>query len=159
VGSTPASPAIHSIPLGKPMTKWIGSFLSLFLILILISIVGSSENSERSFGKKEEGQMIQTQYREGGEKKGEKDSYMVELLKELKQVVDGWLKSINDQIEREDVTRFKVRFLEILRSILEWVKDKIDSYLEPSEEETPGPKEKGRLREVHQKVLPFSEIG
>lgn len=103
--------------------------------------------------------MIQSQYREGGEKKEEKDTYTIQLLKDLKQVVDGWLKSINDQIEREDVTRFKVRFLEILRSILEWVKDKIDSYLEPSEEETPGPKEKGGFREVHQKVLPFSEIG
>jgi hypothetical protein len=141
------------------MMKWIGLFLSLFLILILISIVGSSQNSERLFGEKEKAQMIRTQDREGGEKKGEKDSYLVELLKELKQVVDGWLKSINDQIEREDVTRFKVRFLEILRSILEWVKEKIDSYLEPSEEGTPGSKEKGRLREVHQKGLPFSEIG
>jgi hypothetical protein len=108
---------------------------------------------------KEEGETIRTQYREGGEKKAEKDTYTVQLLKDLKQVVDGWLKSINDQIEREDVTRFKVRFLEILRSILEWVKDKIDSYLEPSEEETPGRKEKGGFREVHQKVLLFSEIG
>jgi len=141
------------------MKKWIGPFLSLVLILILIFIFGSSQNSGRPFDKKEEGQMIQSQYREGGEKKEEKDTYTIQLLKELKQVVDGWLKSINDQIEREDVTRFKVRFLEILRSILEWVRDKIDSYLEPSEEETPGREEKGRLREVDQKVLPFSEIG
>ncbi len=98
--------------------------------------------------------MIQSQYAERGEKKGEKDVYTIQLLKDLKQLVDGWLKSINDQIEREDVTRFKVRLLEILRSILEWVKDKIDSYLEPSEEE-----EKGGFRKVHQKVLPFSKIG
>jgi hypothetical protein len=141
------------------MKKWIGSFLALFLILALIFIFGSSQNSERSFGKKEEGRMIQSQYREGGEKKGEKDVYTIQLLKDLKQLVDGWLKSINDQIEREDVTRFKVRLLEILRSILEWVKDKIDSYLEPSEEETPGSEEKGRFLEVHQEVVPFLEIG
>ena len=138
------------------MMKWIGPFLSLIVILILISIVGSSQNSERSFGKKAEGRISQTQYREGGEKKEEKDTYTIQLLKDLKQVVDGWLKSINDQIEREDVTRFKVRFLEILRSILEWVKEKIDSYLE---EETPEPKGKEGFREVYRKVLPFSEIG
>jgi hypothetical protein len=138
------------------MMKWIGPFLSLFAILTLISIFGSSQYSERSFGKKAEGRITQTQYKEGGEKKEEKDTYMIQLLKDLKQVVDGWLKSINDQIEREDVTRFKVRFLEILRSILEWVKDKIDSYLE---EETPEPKEKAGFREVYQKILPFSAIG
>ena len=136
--------------------KWIGLFLSLFLFLILMSIIGSSQNSETSLGRKAEGRITQIQYKEGGEKKGEKDTYLVELLKELKQRVDGWLKSINEQIEREDVTRFKVRFLEILRSILEWVKDKIDSYLE---EETPEPKEKSGFREVHQKILLFSEIG
>jgi hypothetical protein len=141
------------------MMKWIGLFLSLFLFLILISIIGSSQNSERSFGKKAEGRIRQTQYKEEGEKKEEKDTYTIQLLKDLKQVVDGWLKSINDQIEREDVTRFKVRFLEILRSILEWVKDRIDSYLKPSGEETPEPKEKAGLREVHQKILPFSGTG
>jgi hypothetical protein len=141
------------------MKKWIGVFLSFFLILVLILMAGSSQNSERSFGKKERGQIIQTQYREGGEKKREKDTYTVQLLKDLKQTVDGWLKSINDQIEREDVTRFKVRFLEILRSFLEWVKEKIDSYLENSEEETPEPKEKKGLQEIRQKVSHFSEIG
>ena len=65
-------------------------------------------------------------------------------------MVDGWLKSINDQIENEDVTRFKVRFLEILRSILEWVKEKIDSRLEDSEKDM---REKGGpLREIHQRL-------
>jgi len=102
--------------------------------------------------------MIQTQYREGREKKGEKDSYMVQLLSELKQTLDGWLKSINDEVEREDVTRFKVRFLEILRSILEWVKEKIDSYLESSEQDTPLKKGEA-FREVRLKGSPFSQRG
>jgi hypothetical protein len=142
------------------MMKRTGLFLSLLLILILISILGSSQNPQRSFGKKEEGQIIQAQYREGGEKKGEKDSYSVELLKELKQVVDGWLKSINDQIEREDVTRFKVRFLEVLRSILEWVKEKIDSQIESSEEGSPKNQERGGpFRETYQKISPYSGKG
>jgi hypothetical protein len=141
------------------MKKWIGPFLFLFLIPVLISITGFSQNSERSFGKKEEGPIIRIEYRERGEKKGEKDTYTIQLLKDLKQTVDSWLKSINDQIEREDVTRFKVRFLEILRSFLEWVKEKIDSYLENSEEETPEPKEKNGFREIRQKVPYFSKIG
>jgi hypothetical protein len=140
------------------MRKWVGPFLSLFLIPVLISSLGSSQNSGRSFEKKGEGQMIQTQYREGRENKGEKDSYMVQLLSELKQTLDGWLKSINEEIEREDVTRFKVRFLEILRSILEWVKEKIDSYLESSEQDTPL-KKGGAFREVRLKGSPFSEGG
>jgi hypothetical protein len=72
-------------------------------------------------------------------------------------MVDGWLKSINEEIEDEDVTRFKVRFLEILRSLLEWVKGKIDSWLENSEKDM---KEQGApLREIHQKLSAFSRIG
>jgi len=49
--------------------------------------------------------------------------------------LDEWLKSINEEIESEDVTRFKVRFLEILRSILEWVRDRLESWLESSGED------------------------
>ena len=141
------------------MKKWIASSFSFFLVFVLISILGSFQDSEKSSGKKEEGQIFHTQYRGGGQKNAEKDSYMVQLLKELKQRVDDWLKSLNERIEREDITRFEVRFLEILRSILEWVKEKIDSYLESSEEEMPEQKQKGTFREVHQRVSPFSGIG
>lgn len=138
------------------MGKWIGPFLSFFLIAFLISSLGSSQNGERSFEKKEEGRIIHAQYREGGEKKAEKESYRVQLLQELKQKLDRWLKSINDEIEREDVTRFKVRFLEILRSILEWVKEKIDSYLGSSEQDAPW-KKGGTFRDIRLKGSPFSE--
>jgi hypothetical protein len=102
---------------------------------------------------KKKAQIVLTQSREGGEK----DTFMIDLLRQLKQIVDGWLKSINEEIEDEDVTRFKVRFLEILRSILEWVKGKIDSWLETSEKEV---RERGGpLREIHRKLSASSGIG
>ena len=139
------------------MKKWIGPFLSLLLILVLISILGFFQDSQRATGKKEEARIVLTQYREGGEKKGGEDTYLIDLLRQLKQILDGWLKSINEEIEDEDVTRFKVRFLEILRSLLEWVKEKIDSWLETSEKDM---REKGGpLREIHQKLSASSGLG
>jgi hypothetical protein len=139
------------------MKKWIGLFLSLLLILFLISVLGFSHDPQRGTERKERGQIILTQYREGGEKGEGKDTFLIDLLRELKQMVDGWLKSINEEIEDEDVTRFKVRFLEILRSILEWVKEKIDSWLETSEKDM---REKGGpLREIHQKLSVSSGLG
>jgi hypothetical protein len=139
------------------MKKWIGFLFSLLLILSLFCVLGFFQEPRRGTEKKEEGQIVPTQYKGGGEKGEGKDSVMTELLKELKQKVDGWLKSINEEIEEEDVTRFKVRFLEILRSILEWVKEKIDSWLETSERDM---REKGGpLREIHQKLSASSGLG
>jgi len=139
------------------MKKWIGPFLSFLLILVLISIVGFYQDSQRTTEKKKGDQLVLTQYREGGEKKGEQDTFLIDLLRQLKQILDGWLKSINEEIEDEDVTRFKVRFLEILRSILEWVKEKIDSWLETLEKDM---REKGgSLREIHQKLSASSGLG
>ena len=139
------------------MKKWIGPFLSLLLILVLISIFGFFQDSQRAAEKKKEGLIVLTQYQEGGEKKGGEDTYLIDLLRQLKQILDGWLKSINEEIEDEDVTRFKVRFLEILRSLLEWVKEKIDSWLETSEKDM---REKGGpLREIHQKLSASSGLG
>jgi hypothetical protein len=136
------------------MKKWMGPFSSILLTLVLISILGFDQDSQRATEKKEEGRIVLTQYREGGEKKGGKDTYLIDLLKQLKQIVDSWLKSINDEIESEDVTRFKVRFLEILRSVLEWIKDKIDSWLEASEKDV---REKGGpFREIHHQRLTAS---
>lgn len=139
------------------MKKWIGPFLSLLVIFSLISVLGFFQDSRRATENKEGGQIVLTQYTKGGEKGGGKDTFLIDLLKELKQTVDDWLKSINEEIEDEDVTRFKVRFLEILRSILEWVKEKIDSWLETSEKDM---REKGRpLREIHQKLSASSGLG
>ena len=139
------------------MKKWIGPFLSLLLIVSLIFVLGIIQDSRSATDKKEEVQIVLAQYKEGEEKGGGKDTFTIDLLRQLKQIVDGWLKSINEQIENEDVTRFKVRFLEILRSVLEWLKDKIDSWLETSEKDM---REKGGpLREIHQRLRESSGLG
>ncbi len=139
------------------MKKWIGPFLSLLLIVSLISVLGIIQDSRSAIDKKEEVQIVLTQYKEGEEKGGGKDTFTIDLLRQLKQIVDGWLKSINEKIENEDVTRFKVRFLEILRSVLEWLRDKIDSWLETSEKDM---REKGGpLREIHQRLRESSGLG
>lgn len=61
------------------------------------------------------------------------DSHYIQLMKQLRVKVDGWLKDLNQRIESEDVTRFEVRFLEVLRSILEWVREKINAQIEAGE--------------------------
>jgi hypothetical protein len=81
----------------------------------------------------------------GGEGKSEQDSHYVQVMKQLRTKVDGWLKDLNQRIESEDVTRFEVRFLEILRSVLEWVGEKIDNQIESGEIK---PKKKTRGGEV-----------
>jgi hypothetical protein len=139
------------------MKKWIGLLFSLLLIFILLGALGFFQDLRKGTEKNEDAQIVLTQDRERGEKGTEKDPIETQLLKELKQIVDGWLKSINEKIENEDVTRFKVRFLEILRSVLEWLKDKIDSWLETSEKDM---REKGGpLREIHQRLRESSGLG
>jgi len=91
------------------------------------------------------------------EKKEQTDPHMLQVLKEIQKMLDEWLKKLNDRIESEDITRFEVRFLEILRNILEWVKEKVDAKIESSEKQKPIKKEKGRFRETRQEVLPFAK--
>ena len=117
------------------MKKRIGLLFSLLLIFFLLGALGFLQDLRKGTEKNEEVQIVLTQYKEGEEKGGGKDTFTIDLLRQLKQIVDGWLKSINEKIENEDVTRFKVRFLEILRSVLEWLRDKIDSWLETSEKD------------------------
>ena len=71
------------------------------------------------------------------EKGGETDSHLIQLLKEIQKKLDEWLKKLNERIESEDITRFEVRFLEILRNILEWIKEKVDAKIESAEKEKP----------------------
>jgi hypothetical protein len=137
------------------MKKWIGPFLSLLLIVSLIFVIGIFQDSRRTTDKKEGLQLLLAQDKQGREKEEGKDTFMIDLLRQLKQIVDGWLKSINEEIEDEDVTRFKVRFLEILRSILEWVREKIDSQLENSESGGQG----GPLRQIRQRLNVFAGLG
>ncbi len=77
--------------------------------------------------------------------KGEQDSHYIQLMKQLKIKVDDWLKDINQRIEKEDVTRFEVRFLEILRSLLEWIGEKIESQIEAGEKK---PKKRTRGEDI-----------
>jgi hypothetical protein len=117
------------------MKKWIGFLLSVLFTIVLISVTDPFHffkpiiSGER---KVEEPRIILTQGEAKEGKKEESDSYFILVLKQLQEAMDGWLKSLNEQIEREDITRFKVRFLEILRNILEWVKEKVDATIESS---------------------------
>jgi hypothetical protein len=144
------------------MKKWIGPFLSIFLVLLLgIGLISGSFSFLRKEIPKEskkEGNRIRLIQDEG--KKEEMDPHSLQILKEIQKKLDEWLRSINERIESEDVSRFEVRFLEILRSILEWAKEKVDAKIESSEREKPKRKEKkGIFREIHQRDLSFSKMG
>ena len=153
MGSTPASPTIVFYGVNW-MRKWTGFFLSVLLILVVISISDSFRNFKLSVPEEAKGgelRIILLQAAEKEEKKGETDPHFILILKQVKEKLDAWLKSLNNRIESEDVTRLEVRFLEILRSILEWVKEKIDSKIASSEETKEEKKEKGLFREPEEK--------
>jgi len=141
------------------MKKWCGLLVSLILILgmlsaLLFSIVSKKEMTNGP--KLEEYRILLVQEEE---KKEQTDPHMILVLKEISKKLDEWLKKLNDRIESEDITRFEVRFLEILRNILEWIKEKVDAKIESSEKEKPIKKERGMFRETYQEVLPFSKTG
>jgi len=136
------------------MRKWTGFFLSVLLILVVISISDSFRNFKLAIPKEANGEelriiLLQAAEKEG--KKGETDPHFILILKQVKEKLDAWLKSLNNRIESEDVTRLEVRFLEILRSILEWMKEKIDSKIASSEETKGEKKEKGLFKEPEEK--------
>ena len=87
----------------------------------------------------------------GGGKREEPDPRLILVLKRLREKLDEWLKSINDRIESEEITRLEVRFLEILRSILGWVRGEVDAKIRSSEKEKP--------KETHQRVFSFLKVG
>jgi hypothetical protein len=144
------------------MKKWVGLFVSIFLTLA----VGTGWVSDSFFilkknpprVAKSEGYRMAPIQDEG--EKGEADPHMLQILKEIQKKLDEWLKSLNESIESEDVSRFKVRFLEILRNILEWAKEKVDAKIESYEKLKPIKKrQKGLFQETHQEMLPFSKMG
>jgi len=144
------------------MRKWASVVLSLLFTMLLLTSITSDifghystkhQDSERP-------RVLFAQDTEKEEKKREADPHFIAILKQMRDKVDGWLKSLNERIEREDVTRFEVRFLEILRAILEWVKEKLDAKIESSEEQRPKRKDKGGFfRETRERVSSFFEIG
>jgi hypothetical protein len=145
------------------MRKWVCILLLTLLIVSVVSISSPFQIYKKTInkeGKGMEGYRIVLAQDEKEGKKGETDPHFILILKQMKEKVDAWLKSLNERIEREDITHFEVRFLEILRNILEWVKEKIDAKIESSDEEKREKKEKGGIfRETHQGVSPLSEIG
>jgi hypothetical protein len=115
------------------MKKWIGPFVSVLLVIVLVYFLApfqppvqrESANAgikavPAIFGRMDE------------DEKKQEDSQMLQLLKRTQEVLDGWLKSLNERIESEDITRLEVRFLEIVRSVLEWVRAKVDAKIESS---------------------------
>jgi hypothetical protein len=131
------------------MRKWIGPFISLLLILILgIGLVfGSFSNLKQAFQEKTKTDGYSILLAQDEKEKGDADPQMLQILKEIQKKLDEWLRKLNDRIEREDVTRFGVRFLEIIRNVLEWVKEKVDVKIESYEKEKPIKKErKGTFR-------------
>ena len=144
------------------MRKWIGVLISLFLIVGIVSAFLSPAISRKgaSRERKSEGYrilLVQEEEKKDQEKKDETDPHMIQVLKEIQRMLDGWLKKLNDRIEREDITRLEIRFLEILRNILEWVKEKVDAKIESFEKGKPIKKEKGMFRETRQELLFFSK--
>ena len=143
------------------MKKWVGLLISLSLILVIGigSVSGSFSILKKTTPQAAKSEGYRVVPIQDETEKGKTDPYMVQILKEIQKKLDEWLKSLNESIEGEDVSRFKVRFLEILRNILEWVKEKVDAKIESSEKEKPIKKrQKGLFRETHQEMLPFSKM-
>jgi hypothetical protein len=126
--------------------------------ILLLSVLMAILIFNQAFPKDKGGdwRILLIQSGEKGEKKEEPDPHFIQILKQLKEKVDGWLKSLNERIENEDITRFKVRFLEIIRNILEWVKEKIDSKIKSLEDKKQEKKE-GPIRETYRRAKPFYE--
>jgi len=134
------------------MKKWVGPFISLILIVAFLMFFSPffsiSKSPERGKKGTEGPQIFLAQKGEKEEGRGESDPHLIQILKELREKINDWLKSLDERIESEDITRFEVRFLEILRNMLAWIKEKIDAKIASSEQKKPGKKERGSFRET-----------
>jgi hypothetical protein len=141
------------------MKKWFGFFISLLLILGMILGVSSFSIFKKTMSGETKAERYRIILTQDEEKKGETDPHLILVLKEIQKKLDEWLKSLNGRIESEDITRFEVRFLEILRNILEWIKEKVDAKIESSEKGKPIKKERGMFRQTRQETVSFSKMG
>jgi hypothetical protein len=144
------------------MKKWVGPLVSLSLVLALgIGLVCDSFSIlKKRLPKETRVEPYQLVPVQDDKEKGEADPHMLQVLKEIQRKLDGWLKSLNERIESEDVSRFEVRFLEILRNILEWVKGKVDAKIQSSEKGKPTKKpNRGLYQETNRQFLPSSKMG
>jgi hypothetical protein len=127
------------------MKKWIVPVLSILLVFVLVYLSGPSNFFKVTVSKGDRGgdtRMTLTQNTE----KEDSDADWTRLLKEIQGKLNAWLKSINERIESQDVSRIEVRFLEVLRNILEWVEEKVDAKIEGSKGKPV--KKKGRFEET-----------
>jgi hypothetical protein len=141
------------------MKKWIVPLLSLLLIALLLLISSPFSIFKPSTTKKESKEKPGILLIQDEEKKEQTDPHFILVLKRLREKLDEWIKSLDDRIESEDISRLEVRFLEVLRSILEWVREKVDAKIASSEKEKPQKKERGLFRETHQRVFSLFEVG
>jgi hypothetical protein len=116
------------------MKKWIGPFVSVLLVIVLVHFLAPFQppvpRESANPGIRPVPAIFGRMDDEDQKKEG--DSHLVQVLRRVQEVLDGWLKSLNERIESEDITRLEVRFLEVLRSVLEWVKAKVDAKIESS---------------------------
>jgi len=133
------------------MKKWIVPFLSLLLVAVLLLVSSPFNIFKASMTREEGGERSGILFAQDEGKEEQTDPHFILVLKRLREKLDEWLKSINDQIESENITRLEVRFLEILRSMLGWVREKIDAKIESSEKEKP--------KETRQSVFSFLKAG
>jgi len=117
------------------MKKWIAPVLSLLLIAVLLLISSPFNIFKASMTRNESGEELGILFVQDEGKEKQTDPDLILVLKRLREKLDEWLKSINDRIESEDITRLEVPFLEILRSILGWVREKVDAKIASSEKE------------------------
>ena len=144
------------------MKKWIVPILSLLLILGLVYQSGPFSVFKITVPKGDRGEDTRTrltQNPESEEKKEEADTYWVQILIQVQEKLDAWLKSLNERIESKDVSRIEVRFLEILRNILEWIKEKVDVEIESSRGKSPLKKTRGIFQETYRRSIPSLIIG
>ena len=134
------------------MKKWVVPILSVLLVCGLVYLSGPFSVFKIHVSSADRGEEVRPRLTPAAEKeKEEGDSSGVQLLKRIQEQLDEWLKSINDRIESEEVSRLEVRFLEILRNILEWIKEKVDKMIESSKGKGPkekGPREKGPFKDI-----------
>ena len=109
------------------MKKWIVPLLSLLLITLLLMISSPFNIFKTSTNREEGGERYRILFIQDEGKGEQTEPHLILILKRLREKLDEWIKSIDGRIEREDITRLEVRFLEILESILRWVREKVDA--------------------------------
>jgi len=120
------------------MKKWIGPCWVVVLVMMLFSLWSPLRLSHETVSGDLEIKTTPAVFGrmdEEDEKEEVQDPHFIQILKILQEKMNGWLKSLNERIEDKEVTRLEVRFLEILRDLLEWVKAKIDAKIESSKKE------------------------